>query len=561
MRQLQQRKDCWESKPVQITKKYLESRRYEMDAVFNNIKADLQELADYFCPRAVRFLVDDIDKPLKRNKKILDSTPLIAIRNFSSGMATGATSPTLRWFKINVRNKKLKKDYFVKKWCADVENLLRDIFNSSPLYICLPDVYSQMGIFLFSALAFEKDYENVIHCKVLPMGSYRYAKDEKGRVNALVREYKETARNILKKFGEKNCSHNVKEAAKNKPLARFSIVHIVIPNPNHKINSPRSSDKKFLSVYYEVAGENEKFLEMGGFDIFPYVIFECKNNGEDTYPSDGPGINALSDVRQLMSLVKEYAKAVKKIVSPAYKGPSALKNKRISDVPGAFVEEDDNGRGLSPIYEVNPRVLELKAEKDDTKQTIKEHFYNDLFAMILNTAERGRTATEVNELKEEKMVLLSPLLMQIYSSLRQIIEITFYYCIQFNLVPEPPQQLKGENMEIEFVSILAQALKAQNIASMERFTTFTINLANTIDPTLKYKINGCQMIDDYADFANIDPAQIQPTENVEAIKQQIMEQEQTQQLLNQAAQGSEVIKNVGGADAFGGELMSRLGFA
>ena len=35
------------------------------------------------------------------------------------------------------------------------------------------------------------------------------------------------------------------------------------------------------------------------------------------------------------------------------------------------------------------------------KQVIKEHFYNDLFAMILSTAQRGRTATEVNELKEE----------------------------------------------------------------------------------------------------------------------------------------------------------------
>lgn len=545
---------------MQITKKYLEMRRSEMNAVFNNIKADLQELADYFCPRGVRFLVDDVDKPHKRNRKILDSTPLIAVRNFSSGMATGATSPTLRWFKISVRNKKLKKDYFVKKWCADVENLLRDVFNSSPLYICLPEIYSQMGIFLFSALAFEKDYENVIHCKVLPMGSYRYAKNSKGQVNAFVREYMETAGNLVEKFGKDNCSKNVVQAFENKPLTRFSIVHIVLPNPNYDTKNPWAVNKKYLSVYYEVAGDENKFLQKSGFDIFPYVVFECKSNGEDTYPSDGPGINALPDVRQLMALVKEYAKAVKKIVSPAYKGPSALKNKKISDVPGTFIEEDENGRGLSPIYEVNPRVLELKAEKDDTKQTIKEHFYNDLFAMILNTAERGRTATEVNELKEEKMVLLSPLLMQIYSSLRQIIELAFYYCLKFNLVPEPPEQLKGENVEIEFVSILAQALKAQNIASMERFATFTINLANTIDPTLKHKINGCRMIDDYADFANIDPSQILPSEDVEAIKQQMLEQEQAQQLLNQAAQGSEVIKNVGGADAFGGELMNRLGF-
>ena len=36
------------------------------------------------------------------------------------------------------------------------------------------------------------------------------------------------------------------------------------------------------------------------------------------------------------------------------------------------VEEDDNGRGLSPIYEVNPRVLELKHEIDDIKKILPE---------------------------------------------------------------------------------------------------------------------------------------------------------------------------------------------
>ncbi len=60
--------------------------------------------------------------------------------------------------------------------------------------------------------------------------------------------------------------------------------------------------------------------------------------------------------------------------------------------------------------------MELKQSNDELKETIKEHFYNDLFAVILNTAERGRTATEVNEVKEEKMVLLSPLLDQVHGA-------------------------------------------------------------------------------------------------------------------------------------------------
>ena len=297
---------------------------------------------------------------------------------------------------------------------------------------------------------------------------------------------------LLKNLGEKNCPENIIEAAKNKPLARFAIVHFVMPNDEYNPKSVWAKDKKYLSVYYLLAGDDDKFLNVSGFDKFPYVLFETKSNNEDTYPPDSPGISALPDVKQLMNLTKEYAKAVKKIVTPAYKGPAALKNKKLSDVPGYFVEEDENGRGLSPIYEVNPRVLELKNEKDETKQTIKEHFYNDLFAMILNTAERGRTATEVNELKEEKMVLLSPLLNLIHSALRQIIQWLFYECLKVDILPEIPEQLQGANLEIEFISTLAQALKAQNIASMERFTTFSINLSNTVDPALKYKINGAE---------------------------------------------------------------------
>ena len=65
---------------------YFQKRAKEMEDVFNIIKPDLQELADYFLPRSVQFLARNSRKPVVKNKKIIDSTPLIALRNFSSGM-------------------------------------------------------------------------------------------------------------------------------------------------------------------------------------------------------------------------------------------------------------------------------------------------------------------------------------------------------------------------------------------------------------------------------------------------------------------------------------------
>lgn len=547
---------------VKYDKKYFEQRRAELKNIFDQIKPDLQDLADYFAPNAVRFIARNINKPHVKSKKILDSTTFIAVRNFASGMMTGATSPTRRWFKtgiMNRDNKKNKMSYAAKLWCSNQAELSRKILYASNFYQLLPEVYEQLGVFLFSCMAMEKDYDNVANFKVLPIGSYYYSKDGRGIVDTVCRNYMESAKNLVERYGLENCSDAVQQVYKARPNDMFEIVHFVEPNREYKEGSPISAQKKFISVTYEVGNGTTSFLKKAGFDKFPYVVFEASCNGEDAYPSKGCGIYALPDAKQLMSMIKELGKAVKKMVSPAYQGSASLKNKRLSDNPGFFNEDGDNGAGIRPIHEVNPQVLELKNIIAELRENIKSIFYNDLFAMILNTAERGRTATEVNELKEEKLVLLSPLLEQIHTALKQILDWLFYTEMEAGILPEIPQELEGEEIEIEFISTLAQAMKAQNISSMERFITFTANMAQAVDPVLIKKIKGEKMIDDYADFANIDPNQIAPNEELEALRQQQAEKQAQAEQMQQLQAGSEMIKNIGGSDSYGAELLKRLG--
>lgn len=547
-------------KETKYTKKYFNSRRSELDIAYNAIKPDWQDLADYFLPRSVRFLARNTNKTPVKNKKIKDSTPLLAVRNFSSGMMSGATSPATNWFKVKVRNYGQEASYEIKTWCGAVENLFRDIFNSSNLYRILPSVYKQIGVFGISVVGLQSDEASVLRCQLLPVGSYRIAKNQKGEVDTICRVYMETAKNLYDKFGEQNVSKEVLNAIhSNRYEELFEIVHFVEPNKEFMPNSVWAKDKEYVSVYYEASSGEDKFLSLGGFDKFPYAVFEAEVNGEDVYPCECPGVNALPDVKQLMNMVVDEGKAIKKMISPTYKGPASLKNKKMIDAPAAFIEEDENGRGLSPIYEVNPRVLEVDSIIEKLKESIKEIFYNDLFAMILNTAERSRTATEVNELKEEKMVLLSPLLQQIHNGLNRIIDWVFQECIFLNILPEPPKEIMGSNMDIEFVSTLAQAQKAAKISAMERFTTFTINLAQSIDPALKNKLNANKLVDDYADFANISPEQIVPTEEVEKKKQKEEQVKGQSEVMEQLRQGSEIIKNIAGTDSYGSDLMARLG--
>lgn len=539
---------------------YFNKRKTQLDNVFNQIKPDLQELSDYFAPRMSRFLVNDVNKPIKKSKKILNSVTLTAIKNFASGMQSGATSSATRWFKIQMKKHELNLIPEVKQWCADQEELTRRILVSSNFYECMLSVYKSIGGMLFGAISIEPDYNSVVRFHFLPVGSYRYAKDDNGVIDTFCRTYKDSAVNIVNKYGYENCSDSIKADYDDNRDSLFELVYFVEKNKDYNPSSPLAKHKKYKSVVYQLG--QDKFLQDSGTDIFPFVVFESEVNGEDNYPSNCPAVEALPDAKQLMMQTKEYSKALKKITSPLYRGPASMqKQKGITDAPGQIVYDNENGQGLQSVYNVPPQVLEIKQHNKELEQAIKEHFYNDLFAVILNTAERGRTATEVNEIKEEKMVLLSPILDQVHKGLKQVHELIIYYCIKSGIMPAPPKEIQNEEMETEFVSALALAQKVKGIASIERFTTFTTNLAQSIDPTLVYKINGDQIIDDYAEIANINPAHVVPTKDVNKKREEIAQQQAQQQQIQALQQGSEMIKNMGGIDSVGADLATRMGLS
>lgn len=545
-------------KDFSYTTKYFMNKKNQMDNDFNQIKPDLQELSNYFSPRNCRFLVDDVNKPIKKSKKIIDSITLTAVRNFASGMQSGATSAATRWFKIQMKKKELNDIQSVKIWSNQQEELIRRILAASNFYQSMLGIYKHLGVYGFSALSMEPDYQTVVNFKLLPIGSYRYLKDHRGNIDTVCRNFKESAKNIVAKYGYENCPENVQNAYDNQNSNLFELCYFVEPNKEYNPKSPLAKHKKFISATFVVGSDN--FLKLSGLDRFPFAIFEAEVNGEDVYPSNCPGMEALPDAKQLMAQVKEYSKGLKKLVSPLYKGPAALfKEKGLIDAPGQIIPEDDNGRGISTVYEVPPDVLKLKQNNDELKQTIKEHFYNDLFAVILNTAERGRTATEVNEIKEEKMVLLSPLLDQVHKGLRAVLDWIFFETIDTGIMPEPPEEIQSEEMETEFVSALALAQKVKNISSMERFTTFVTNLSQVCDPTLVKKINADKVVDEYAEIANVNPELVKSTDEVNKYREQLQQQQQQAQQMQQMKEGTEMIKNMGGIDSIGGDLATRLG--
>lgn len=549
-------------KETQKEIKYFKKREGQLDVAYQNSSPLWKEMAEYYLPRSCRFLSTEVNKKPKFSKKILDSSTSIAIRSFASGMMAGATNPVYKWFKAGIKNYDIKHDYSVKDWCTKLSTLLMTIFAESNFYNSLPYNYLLFGVFGISAMSIELDYENVINCKVLPLGSYKIAKDHRGVVNTLYRFYSDTVNNVVERFGIENVSNKVKRMyEKGNYETSVDLVHAVEPNQDYQKGSNFSNKKKFLSVYYEKKSTKDKFLERKGFRRFPFVVFEASVNGEDVYPSECPGIISFPDVKQLMGMVKKYHMALAKIVSPQLKGPSKFKGASIIDAPASYVAVDETqGNKLEPIYQVNPQVLAIKQDINEIKQIIGQIFYNHIFAMFANEGQaQPKTAYEWSLRKEESSVHISPLLQQIHSGLKQIIEIVFDICDEVGILPAAPEQIQDKEIDIEFVSSLAQAQKAYAIGGMERFVTYVSNIAATAEPTARYKVNWFENIDDYAEAINIEPDNVVPNDVVMARIAQMEKRQAQAENLAQLQQGSEIVKNMGGSDTSGGNIIERIG--
>lgn len=543
--------------------KYFEQRRRELEQEFSIVEPLYKKLSEMFSPWSSRFNIEEIDV-LKSCKKIIDSIPYEVRRNFRSGMVTGVTSEADNWFRLSIFGMQ-NPTLATRQYLSNVELLFRTILSCSRFYSLQPQIYDDFAVYGLACHAVNLSYNNVLSFVKIPVGSFSYYKNADGEINTFCRTYRMSASQMKRDFGEENLSEQVKQALRNKRYnSKFTIVHFVETNENYDKKLPWAKNKKFLSVIYEPCqSEQNKFLKIGGYDYMPYVVYQSNDNGENNYPVESCGINALPDLNQLFSMIKDKMKAIKKKVNPALRGPATYKNK-IRDKVEYYVD-DASGKGVQKSYEIDIQLAELLNEINEKTESIKKHFYNDLFAMIINVQAKGqRTATEISELKEEKVALVAPTLNQVHDGLNQLFDIMYEICGQAGLLPSPPEEIQGQEIKVELVSTLAQAQKVAKLAGIERVGSLVTNIAGTVRPAVKDKIDWLKMIDYYADAGNFPSDLLNDNDMIIAAEQaqiqQAQEQQQQAQMLQALEQGSKVVDNIGGKDLIGSQLAERFGY-
>jgi hypothetical protein len=258
----------------------------------------------------------------------------------------------------------------------------------------------------------------------------------------------------------------------------------------------------------------------------------------------------LGDIKQLQHQQRRKAQAIDKMVTPPMRATTNLKGREASAMPGGvtYVDPVNGSAGIEPIYTVQPRVQELGADIMETQNRIQRGFYADLFAMMINSDRRQMTATEVAERHEEKLVLLGPILQRLNTELLDpLIEDVFLTCFQKGLLPPPPPELRNMDIEVKYISLLAQAQEAAAAAAMERTVSFAGNLAG-VAPDIMDNIDTDEALREYADILGNSPKVIREKAERDEIRRARAERQRQQEAMEMANQGADTARLLSEAD-------------
>ena len=513
-----------------------------------------QETSRFLLPRSGRFFSSDRNKGGSRHQAIYDNTGTRALRTLSAGMMAGMTSPARPWFRLAIPDQDMAKSHAVRSWLSDVDKLMRRVFSKSNTYQALHTIYEELGAFGTAASIMMPDFNSVLHQYNLTAGEYAIAADWKGRVCTIYREFDCTVGALVKEFGLDACCQSTQSAYSNGNLEKWvTVIHAIEPREDRDPRKRDRMNKPYRSVYFESSAPRGKLLREGGFDEMPALVCRWSAPGGDIYGT-GPAMDALGDIKQLQHQQMRKAQGIDYKVTPPLQAPYELKNQPTSLLPGGLSYVTMNGQqaGIRPAFEASIDLSHLLADIQDVRQRVNSAFYADMFLMLANRTDARMTATEVAERHEEKLLMIGPVLERLHNELlAPLVEGTFARMVEAGIVPPPPQEMQGMDIQVEFVSMLAQAQRAVATNSIDRYVS-TIGSIAQFKPDILDKIDSDYLADEYADMLGVDPKAIVPGEKVALIRQGRAEAKAKAAAQQDAIVQAEAMSKLGSVSTAGG---------
>ena len=506
-----------------------------------------RDIRDYCLPDLGCFSGEDATQGSKRYRKILDAEAIGCADVLAAGLLGGVSSPSRPWLRLTTMDPDLDKNPAVKEWMTKVQDLLLLYFSKAECYNALHQSYLELPVFGTACTIVKPHPEQLISLQNLTIGEYWLAEDDYGKVDTMYRRLSLTAKQMVQQWGFEAVNNDVRQAFEKDPFTRFNVIHAIEPRIERNPDKRDNKNMPWQSVYFQ-EGVQDKVLSESGFRNFPALCPRWMTSGGSVY-GRGPGAKALSAQKSLQRLHLRLAELVDYGTRPPILYPSTLKDQLSQFKPGGRVAVNPQEAPIiRSMWEVRTDPQAMLALIQSTRQDIQRIFFVNVFQMIAATANQtDRTATEVQALEQEKVMMLGPVLERLHTELLDpLVTNAFGFMVEYNMLPEVPEELYGRELSIEYVSVLAEAQKNASANGIVR-TAQQIGLLAQINPQAVNKLDVDATIDHLADMNGVPPSLIVTGQKVALIRQQRAEQQQAQMQAAQLQQAMTSLKDLGQA--------------
>lgn len=154
--------------------------------------------------------------------------------------------------------------------------------------------------------------------------------------------------------------------------------------------------------------------------------------------------------------------------------------------------------------------------------------------------------------------MLGPVTERLHNEeLEPLIEFTFRRLLQANLLPPPPQELHGIQLQVELTGLLAQAQRAIGANGVDRFVGNLGQIA-TFAPGVLDKFDADAWVDAYSDQTSVDPTLVVANDKVALIRSNRAQAQQQAQQSALANQGADTAHKLGNTPLDGGSALASL---
>lgn len=552
-----------------------EARKSGMLAVRKPYEPDWQEIMRMALPARSDVLSMSANGTLPTNRKrranmtTYSSKPRRAARILTAGMTSGLSSPSMRWFKLRSPWPDLDEYQPVKEWLAIVEQKIYDFLAGTNFYNAVKVGYSELGCYGTEAAVMVEhaQYGAVTH--TLTAGEYWIANDDGLIADTLYRRVFMTVHQVVQSFVRQGGWGVVSKAVKTAyDQSNYEDVvpvwHCIEPNDLRNPTQEDGPNKSYRSVWWEDGqSKQDILLRSSGFDEKPFWAPRWIETGGESVYGDGPGYDALPDMRELQLASKRRGRGLDMMHRPPMGAPTGMGNSNLTLDPGtiAYGSAADLA-AVKPIFTVDYRAVQTSREEvQEHHRDVMECFYADLFFAITEMeGVQPRNTEELFLRNQEKMTQLGPVVERVnVEKLEVAIDRVFSILLKYGQFPPAPQELQGQPLRVDFISVLAQAQRAAQLGDIQRAAQFTGFLAG-IFPDAADKFDADQAIDAFTTASGTPPSIIRTDEIVAKMRADRAQQQQQERMaammpaMQQGAEAAELLSrtNVNGVSVLDG---------